>query len=381
MSMPQELTSQMVLDSLNEGVYVTDLQRTIRYWGKAAERITGWSTSEVIGKQCHDGVLCHIDKDGHRLCGEEYCPLHRSMVTGQRSVVPIIVFAQKRDGGRVPLQVAVAPLRNEAGEVIGGVETFRDISLEIADINRARKIQMLSLQQELPTDPRVQFKLRYVPHDIIGGDFCAVARVSPDQYGFLIADVTGHGVSAALYTMFLSSLWASHQGLLTCPTEFARTVGDRLEQLIQENEPGFAAAMCGIFDLGCGELRFVAAGNPAPLVARADGTWEEPQVGGLPLGMWRGAEYEQTIIPLHVGDSVLLFTDGATEIPSRTGGRNDLLGAEGLRRILQAVGYPAVDPPFDEIESRLLAASDRIRFDDDLTFLNARIRALGSGEQ
>ena len=239
---------------------------------------------------------------------------------------------------------------------------------------------MLSLQQELPTDSRVQFSVRYLPHDMIGGDFCAVARVSPDQYGFLIADVTGHGVPAALYTMFLSSLWASHRALLTRPTQFAQTVSDRLEQLIQENEP-FAAALCGIFDLGCGELRFVAAGNPAPLVARADGTWEEPQVGGLPLGMWRGAEYEQTIIPLHVGDSVLLFTDGATEIPSRTGGRNDFLGAEGLRRILQAVGYPAVDPPFDEIESRLLAASDRIRFDDDLTFLNARIRALGSGEQ
>lgn len=373
MNNTQELTSQMVLDSLNEGVYVTDLDRTIRYWGKAAERITGWPAREVVGRRCRDGILCHVDKDGHPLCGEEYCPLHRSIVTGQRSVVPIMVLAQTCDGGHVPLQVAVSPLRNSAGEVIGGVETFRDISHEVADINRARKIQMLSLQQELPADPRIRFTTRYVPHDIIGGDFCSVARLNPDQYGFLLADVMGHGVPAALYTMFLSSLWASHQPLLVQPTEFARVVGDRLEQLIEEDEP-FAAALCGVFDLARGELRFAAAGNPPPLITRADGTWEEPQAGGPPLGLLRGAEYEQTVVPLHAGDSVLFFTDGATEIGTASGSA-EMLGSEGLRRILEEVGYPAADPPFDEIEGRLLAASDRIRFDDDLTFLNVRIKA------
>lgn len=368
-----DLTSELVLDSLNEGVYVTDLDRTILYWGKAAERITGWPASEVIGRKCKDDVLCHVDKDGHRLCGEEYCPLHRSMVTGQSSKVPIIVFAQKREGGRVPLQAAVGPLRNRDGKVIGGVETFRDVSGEIADMNRARKIQMLSLAEELPQDPRIRFHMRYVPHDIVGGDYCAVAQLGPDEYGFLIADVTGHGIPAALYTMFLSSLWSGCQALLTRPAEFAHTVGDRLESLIQENEP-FAAAMCGVFDLGRGELRLVGAGNPPPLVARADGSWEEPQVFGMPLGLMRGTEYQQAELALRPGDSVLFFTDGATEIAISNDGE---LGTEGLRKVLQESGYPAVSPPpFEQIENRFLAASDRIRFDDDLTFLSVHVQKL-----
>ena len=191
-------TSEAVLDAITEGVYVTDLDRRIVYWGKGAERITGWSTGDVVGKKCLDDVLCHVDKDGHMLCGKEYCPLHRAMATGQRSTLPIIVFAKTSSGGRVPLQVAVAPLLNEAGEITGGVETFRDISHEMGDIDRARKIQQLTLECDVPLDPRIKFSLRYVPQDVIGGDYCAVTQLTPDHYGFLLADVMGHGVPAAL---------------------------------------------------------------------------------------------------------------------------------------------------------------------------------------
>lgn len=369
-----KLLSEIVLDAMNEGVYVTDTDRRIVYWGKAAERITGWPASRVIGKRCLDDILCHIDKDDRHLCGEEYCPLHRCIRTGERSEVPIIVFARKFDGGRVPLKAAVSPLRNAAGEIIGGVETFRDISHELADIERAGKIQRLSLQHDLPEDNRVKFRFRFVPQDVIGGDYFAVAPLSPDHYGFLIADVTGHGVPAALYTMFLSSLWATHHDLLLQPAEFARVVGNRLEQLIEESSP-FAAAICGVLDLGRGEMRLVGAGNPTPLIRRADGNWEEPEASGLPLGLMCGAHYEETVVPLFAGDSILFFTDGAVEISGPDG---EFIGTAGLRRILDEVNDPASDSPFEKIENRLLASSNRIRFDDDLTFVDVQIRKINS---
>ena len=66
--------SKEIIDSLSEGVYVCDLERRITYWSRSAERITGWAAEDVVGTQCFDGILCHIDKDGHQLCGEEYCP-------------------------------------------------------------------------------------------------------------------------------------------------------------------------------------------------------------------------------------------------------------------------------------------------------------------
>ena len=67
---------------------------------------------------------------------------------------------------------------------------------------------------DLPDDPRVCFSTYYVPHDIVGGDFYAIRQLDADHYGFLLADVMGHGVAAALHTMHLSSLWERHCHLL-----------------------------------------------------------------------------------------------------------------------------------------------------------------------
>ncbi len=91
--------SSVILDSLGDGVYVCDRERRIVHWSTSAERITGWTREDVVGRRCLDNILCHIDKDGHRLCGKEFCPLHRSMVTGTASNVPLIVFAKTKDGG------------------------------------------------------------------------------------------------------------------------------------------------------------------------------------------------------------------------------------------------------------------------------------------
>jgi phosphoserine phosphatase RsbU/P len=174
--------------------------------------------------------------------------------------------------------------------------------------------------------------------------------------------------------MFLSSLWTDHLELLLKPAEFARGVGNRLEQLIEESEP-FAAAVCGVLDLKRGEMHLVGAGNPTPLIRRADGAWEEPQARGLPLGLMRGAEYDEIVVPLHAGDSLLFFTDGAVEIKRADG---EQIGSDGLRRILEELNYPLPEFPFAEIEKRLLTASNRIRFDDDLTFLDVLIREIHS---
>ncbi len=80
-----EITIETIIDSLSDGVYVCDLDRRITHWSKSAERITGWRAEDIVGSHCYDNILSHVDKDGHHLCGEEYCPLHRAMVTGKAS--------------------------------------------------------------------------------------------------------------------------------------------------------------------------------------------------------------------------------------------------------------------------------------------------------
>ncbi|MBW2452707.1 MAG: PAS domain S-box protein, partial [Deltaproteobacteria bacterium] len=104
--------TDVILNSLNDGLYVCDLERTILYWSKAAERITGWTSEEVVGHKCSDNILVHIDKDGRELCGEEFCPLHRCMHTNKSSTESVLIFGQTNVGDRVAMTVSVAPIHD-----------------------------------------------------------------------------------------------------------------------------------------------------------------------------------------------------------------------------------------------------------------------------
>ena len=368
MSSQELLTaSGVILDSLNDGVYVCDRDRRIVFWSKAAERITGWQSGDVVGRRCLDGVLCHIDKDGHQLCGEEFCPLHRSMVTGSQSTVGLIVYAQSKSGGRIPMEVTVSPIRDAAGEIIGGVETFRDVSQTLADLNRAKRIQALSLETNLPKDLRVSFSTHYVPHDIVGGDFYALRQLDADHYGFLLADVMGHGVAAALHTMHLSSVWERHGHLLADPVKFAQTVNAELARVVKGES--FATALCGVINADRRTLRSVSAGGPPALVFRRNGRVDQLESSGFPFGMMEDADFEEIEARFDVGDVLLLFTDGAVEIQNAAG---EQLGFEGLEGILRQAGYPANGLQISAIEKQLLLYSNNIRLNDDLTFIDIR---------
>lgn len=363
------LEAKALLEAMNDGVYATDRNRRIVYWSPSAEKITGWKPEEIIGKRCADEVLCHIDKDGRPLCDNETCPLLRAIVTGHGSKVPIIVFAQCNDGRRIPMRVSVAPVRNSEGEVIGGIETFSEVSAELKDAQLAKRIQSAMLHKELPQDDRASVSVRYLPMDMIGGDYYAVARVDSDRIAFILADVSGHGVAAALYTVYLEALWRNHTDLMAYPGTLASVMTQKLSKIIGD-EPSFATALLGLVDLR--EKRFVwaSAGGPSPFLFGKDGNLNVLEGSGLPLGFSTGKDnYEQHSCDIRPGDCLLAFTDGALEV-SEAGGK--MLGNEGLTKVLKDVGYPA-PRDLDMIAEKLLTSSDRIRFDDDLTFLEIRL--------
>lgn len=361
-------SAEVILDCLSDGVYVCDRERRIVYWSKSAERITGWQPEDVVGRRCLEDVLCHEDKDGHRLCGEEHCPLHRSMVTGVTTSVPVIVFARGKDGRKIPMQVTAAPIRNGSGEVIGGVETFRDVSPTLQDLERARMIQLQALVQDLPSDPRLRFSTSYLPHDIVGGDYYGVTQLDSDRYGFLLADMEGHGLAAALYTMQLGSVWNQHFQLLTNPAGFAAEVNKELVRIFGRVVT-FATAVCGFIDARAGKASFTGAGGPPPLLIRSNQAFEKIECPGPPLGIMEDVPYKEQIVELESGDSLLLFSDGAFEIRND---QDELLGVDGLANILISLGYPQNQLNMDALQEELLKFSNEIRLQDDITIMEVR---------
>lgn len=131
-----------LLDNLYDGVYLVDPNCIITFWNKAAERITGYKSSEVVGKGCFDDILVHVDEKGHALCNNG-CPLKASIKDGTGR--EINAFLRHRDGYRLPVLVKVNAVKNANGEVMGGVESFNDNSTLVSIRERASDLEQMAL--------------------------------------------------------------------------------------------------------------------------------------------------------------------------------------------------------------------------------------------
>jgi len=110
----------IILDSIADGVFTVDKDWRITSFNRAAEAITGVTRQEAIGKPCCDVFRASV-------CESE-CALRRTLETGKETVNKA-VYIVNADGNRIPISISTAILRDRRGRVIGGVETFRDLSL------------------------------------------------------------------------------------------------------------------------------------------------------------------------------------------------------------------------------------------------------------
>jgi diguanylate cyclase (GGDEF)-like protein/PAS domain S-box-containing protein len=139
--MQDEFFKEM-LDNLYDGVYFVDSNRTITFWNKAAEKITGYSGAEVIGRGCHDNILVHVDEKGNALCNTN-CPLKASINDGKGR--EINAFLRHKDGHRLPVLVKVNSIKDEQGQVLGGIESFNDNSSLVSIKERATELEQMAL--------------------------------------------------------------------------------------------------------------------------------------------------------------------------------------------------------------------------------------------
>lgn len=117
--------TQLLLDTIFDAIYIVDTNRTIKYWNKAAEKITGFDKNEVMGKRCADNILNHIDDTGKLLCNSN-CPLVSAMRNDKN--VTEKVYPQHKNKTRFPTITNIAPIKDENNIVVGAIEVFRDIS-------------------------------------------------------------------------------------------------------------------------------------------------------------------------------------------------------------------------------------------------------------
>jgi len=117
--MIQSITTKIILDSIADGVFTVDRAWNITSFNRAAERITGVSTGKAIGQKCFDVFHANICQTA--------CALRETLKTG-KEIIARHVNILNREGSVIPVSISTAVLKDDRGETIGGVETFRDLS-------------------------------------------------------------------------------------------------------------------------------------------------------------------------------------------------------------------------------------------------------------
>lgn len=122
-----------VLDNLFDAAYLVDTDRKITFWNDSAVRLTGYASTEMVGKDCRETMLVHLSKEGQPFC-ESHCPLLETEPYGD--VRDTEVFLRHKAGHMVPVQARMLPIRDAAGHITGAAELFSDVS--VADEVRKR---------------------------------------------------------------------------------------------------------------------------------------------------------------------------------------------------------------------------------------------------
>lgn len=212
-----------LLDSMYDGVYVVDRNRKILYWNEGAAKLTGFQPADVEGKRCRDCILNHVDQDGKSLC-DENCPMVKTMEDGRPREAE--VYFHHKDGHRVPILTKVAPVRDAAGTIVGGVEVFSDNSSRIAVLQRVRELEAMALLDpltglanrryaEIHLQDRLKEMERYGwPFGLLFIDIDHFKRVN-DQYGHETGDrvlkMVANTLSANMRSFDLAGRWGGEE--------------------------------------------------------------------------------------------------------------------------------------------------------------------------
>jgi serine phosphatase RsbU (regulator of sigma subunit) len=203
-----------------------------------------------------------------------------------------------------------------------------------------------------------------MPHDLVGGDFLHVDRIDHDHYAVLVADVMGHGIAAALYTMQLRSLLEEFRQMLGSPSGFL-TALNRCLYVLAKGDDHFATAVHLVMNASTGNIKYALAGHEDPLLAPGEEN-DGQTLRGPCLGILPKADFPCNEAHIGHGESVMLFTDGAIEV---NGADGEELGRGGLARMLAGCDRTADSDVLGQIEEKLIRFNRNIRLADDLTLV------------
>lgn len=312
-----------IINGMYDLVRVIDRDDNIIFMNRAmCEGLNGARTGEKCYKLIGRDVPC------------ENCISRKAVFDGNPHEKEEII------NGRI-YSVMSSPLKNENGDTVAAVEVLRDITQVNAlqqkiveqnrklqdDLNMARKLQCSLLPKGLPED-KLNFSFIYKPCETLGGDFLDIFKIDDRHVGIYIADVSGHGVSASMLTVFLRS---SIDKQTLSPSKALAGLYRQFNNNSFDQDL-YITVFYAILDLQDLSLTYSNAGhNVSPIIFNT-GRFEFMRVPGIPISNWlQNPDYREKATRLNRGDRIFFYTDGIIELKNN---RNDQFGEERLLELL-----------------------------------------------
>ncbi|HEY6928599.1 MAG TPA: GAF domain-containing SpoIIE family protein phosphatase, partial [Thermoanaerobaculia bacterium] len=338
----------------------------------SAEQVIRWGLLD--GQAVINNAADTTPTAGLRLTSCQKCLAVAISVPGRRLGILAVADKESRDGGVLDFTAADARLlslfANQAAAAIETARLHRE-AIEKERIERelelAAAIQREILPRALPDVPGVELAAANLPTRQVGGDYYDVLPLSGGRVGFLVADVSGKGVPAAL---LVSTVHAA----VHLQIEEAQSVADlvtRIDRHLRRYAATrkFLTLFFGMFEAESGTLRYVSAGHNPALLVRASGSIERVESTGVPVGMLPNAKWREETIRLDSGDMLALYTDGVTEAANEA---EEEFGLDRLTAALDASRSLPVRQICDQLMARVADFASGMPQYDDQTLLLLR---------
>lgn len=226
-------------------------------------------------------------------------------------------------------------------------QEFRYAALS-RELELARSIQQSLLPQRMPDIPGLRLAGVYLPMSAVAGDLYEILTLSDRRPLVLVADVSGHGIPAALIASMVKVAVAAEADRHQRPGDVLTGIN---RALTGKFDRAYVTACCVVVDPERRTLMYAAAGHPPPLLRRAGGSIVRLDRGGTVLTMLPDVSYDTMEVPFEPGDRLLLYTDGLTE--ARRAHGEEFFGDAELGRVVSAT------PPADDLMRAVLDAHSR----------------------
>lgn len=245
----------------------------------------------------------------------------------------------------------------------------------LEDLDYARDIQKAILPDKLPNNDQATFYAKYYPAERVSGDFYNMFRLDENKIGMYIGDVSGHGVPAAMLTVFLNQTIQTTRELDENRTEIIKPskVLKHLYEVFNKvsfRDEVYILVLYAIYDIRTRELEYASAGlNVQPILVKKNGEVSELEIKGLPICNLMDivkAEYTDNTVRLESGERVFFYTDGLTELGNRKTGES--FTAARLERLLGENNDKSCPELFELMDKIIRSFTMGGGLRDDITF-------------